>query len=104
MPAVVLRPIAGGVAVLTANRLRATADGHSLLLCCYRLRDWKTVYRHVWYSNTGPGNLRFYSCDGRKFLRTRLEGHQRHWALSLIPRDQQLHIRNTPGTGAAATS
>ncbi|MCH7726198.1 MAG: hypothetical protein IH991_06940 [Planctomycetes bacterium] len=70
---------------------------HSLLVSLYRLRDWKTVYRHVWYSNTGPGNLNFYARDGKKFLQTRLEGTERHWALALIPRDEHKHVRNTPG-------
>ena len=70
---------------------------HSLLVSLNQLRNWKTAYRHVWYSNTGPGNLNFYFQDGKKFLETRLEGTRRHWALGLIPRAEQKHVRITPG-------
>ena len=65
---------------------------HSLLVSLYRLRNWKTVYRHVWYSNSGPGNLNFYARGREKFLLTRLEGAERHWALALIPRAEHQHV------------
>ena len=83
--------------VMRAAAFYADKGDHSLLFALYRLKDWKTVYRHVWYGNAGPGNLRFYARDGRRFCETRLEGGGRHWALALIPRDEQVHVRNTPG-------
>ncbi len=73
------------------------AGPHALLISLYRLRDWKTAGRHVWYGNSGPGNLNFYARGKEKFLQTRLEGGRRHWALALVPREEQKHVRITPG-------
>ena len=82
--------------VMRAVSLYRDAGPHALLVSLYRLRDWKTAYRHVWHSNTGPGNLNFFARGKEKFLETRLEGTRRHWALALIPRADQKHVRIHP--------
>jgi hypothetical protein len=64
------------------------------------MRDWKTSRRIVWRELDFPGYLNFFSRDGEKFLRLRLEGQQRHWAVSLIPRQEvTLNALHPPGTG-----
>ena len=89
------RPNSMGV-MRAASFYRETGP-HALLVALYRLRDWKTVYRQVWYGNSGPGNLNFFARGKEKFLETRLEGGRRHWAIALIPRTEQEHVRITPG-------
>jgi len=75
-------------------------DGdNAIVFSLNRPRDWKTSRRFVW-SASGPQNLAFYSTDGRKYMTTRLEGTERHWAVGLISRSEVI-LKARPGTKAA---
>jgi hypothetical protein len=52
----------------------------------YRLRDWKTEQR-IYYSSVGlKQQLQFFDSQGDKYMQTRIEGSERHWAMSVMPR------------------
>ncbi|GAA3407421.1 Ig-like domain-containing protein [Paenibacillus hodogayensis] len=61
-------------------------DGaNALMFSLYRNEDWKTARRY-YYNSAGEHNLNFYSYGGDKYMITKLEGSERHWALGLIDR------------------
>ena len=64
-------------------------DGGSsaILFSLWRLPEWKTSTRALWSCNPLPDNLEFYDKDGDKYVRAAIVGAERHWAVSLIPRD-----------------
>ncbi|SDC43177.1 Uncharacterized conserved protein YjdB, contains Ig-like domain [Paenibacillus sp. UNCCL117] len=77
-------------------------DGaNALIFSLYRNRDWKTSQR-FFYQSPGAHNLNFYSADGDKYMRVRLEGTERHWALGLIPRSEVI-VGSRTGTTAGQT-
>jgi len=61
---------------------------NALIFAINRPRDWKTAARRVWSAMNAPENLYFYHCNGDSYARLALLGRERHWALSLIPRDE----------------
>jgi hypothetical protein len=61
---------------------------NALLFAINRPRDWKTPTRRVWSDIDAPENLYFYQREGDAYARLALVGHERHWALGLIPRDE----------------
>ncbi|WP_110841118.1 Ig-like domain-containing protein [Paenibacillus flagellatus] len=81
--------------------MRATAfwkdDGaNALLFSLYRNEDWKTS-RRFYYGSAGEHNLNFFSAGGDKYMITRLEGQERHWALGLIDRNEVIVKGSTNG-------
>ena len=60
----------------------------ALMFVIDRLREWKTARRLIWRERAVPGFLNFFHRDGAKYMRARLEGGERHWAISLIPRNE----------------
>lgn len=61
---------------------------NALMFAINRPRDWKTPTRRVWSDMNAPENLYFYQREGDAYARLALVGHERHWALGLIPRDE----------------
>ncbi len=64
-----------------------TAGSEALQFAVNRPGDWKMDRKLVWNSPS-YGNLRFYEtvdATPKKLMQTRLEGTERHWALSAIP-------------------
>ncbi len=68
----------------------------ALLFSLSRMSDWKTSERIVWRAREYAGNLRFYARGGLQYMRTRLEGAERHWAIALIPRADYVLSTKTP--------
>ncbi|HUW32129.1 MAG TPA: hypothetical protein VM223_11000, partial [Planctomycetota bacterium] len=71
------------------------AGPHAMLLSLYRLRDWQTARRMVWYDTWGQSNLMFFCEDGHKYLLASLQGSERHWAMAIIPREAVVHTAIT---------
>ncbi len=64
----------------------------------YRLHDWKTHIRHTWWTaSQGEGNLRFSHRDSEKYMKIRLIGAERHWAVSILSR-RQVAIQSQDGS------
>ncbi|MEK8127320.1 Ig-like domain-containing protein [Paenibacillus filicis] len=74
---------------------------NALIFSLYRNRDWKSSQR-FFYQSPGPQNLNFYNSGGDKYMQTRLEGTERHWAISLIPRSE-VTVTSRIGTTAGRT-
>jgi len=64
--------------------------GNAILFALCRLPEWKTSQRALWSCNSLPDNLEFYDQDGDKYVRAAIVGSERHWAVSLIPRDDMM--------------
>ncbi|HUW33545.1 MAG TPA: Ig-like domain-containing protein, partial [Planctomycetota bacterium] len=78
------------------------AGEHALIFNLYRMEDWETARRHVW-SSFGPHNLAFYCTLDDKYMITRLEGTERHWALGVIPRSEVILQGQPDGPAAGKT-
>ncbi|MBL7040000.1 MAG: hypothetical protein ISR77_15290 [Pirellulaceae bacterium] len=75
---------------------------NALIFAINRPRDWKTATRRVWSAVNAPENIYFYHRNGDSFARLALLGRERHWALSLIPRNEVV-ISELPMTPADQT-
>ena len=64
------------------------AGTNALIFALNRPRDWKTPARRVRSDMDAPENLYFYHRQGQAYARLALAGQERHWALSLILRDE----------------
>ncbi|MFC5701744.1 discoidin domain-containing protein [Cohnella faecalis] len=84
----------GIYAVNSNNLARSTSfwkdsGSEAILFATYRLKDWKTETRQI-YNAYIKQNLRFYSNATDKYMEASIEGTERHWALSVIPRSQEV--------------
>jgi uncharacterized protein YjdB len=87
--------------------LRATAfwkdDGNqALLFSIRRLEDWRQETFRIWDSKRDPSNLTFYSQVSNAYMRAELAGEERHWALSVIPREEMVITGITPNDAQIA--
>jgi len=83
--------------VMRACAFWSEARADALLLSVYRSRDWKTAKRLVWRALGEPGNFWFFQRGTEKYLETRLEGRERHWAIGVVPREQLMVPVQIPG-------
>lgn len=74
---------AGGI-MHSTSFWKDTGD-HAILFAVNRVRDWKTEKRKI-YQSYVPQNLRFYNTAGDAYMAAQIEGMERHWAVSVIPR------------------
>ncbi|MGB2821893.1 MAG: PA14 domain-containing protein, partial [Phycisphaerae bacterium] len=61
---------------------------NALIFALNRPRHWRTAARRVWSAVNAPENIYFYHRNGDSYARLALLGHERHWTLGLIPRDE----------------
>lgn len=62
---------------------------NAILFAVNRVRDWKTEIRKS-YQSLVEQNLKFYSTAVDKYMTARIEGTERHWAVSVIPRSDMV--------------
>jgi len=87
--------------IMRATTFYRDRGEHALLLALYRIRDWKTARPMVWGDTWGQSNLVFFGHEGQKYMLASLQGRQRHWALSLIPRRDVVHASITDSSHRA---
>ncbi|MFC5701964.1 PA14 domain-containing protein [Cohnella faecalis] len=84
-----------GIYAVNSNSLiRSTsfwndAGDNAILFAANRLKDWKTESRQT-YNAYIKQNLRFYNKPSDKYMEASIEGTERHWALSVIPRSEEV--------------
>ncbi len=79
---------------------RNQAGGDAILFSLYRLADWKTYVRHTWWTaSVSEENLYFHNGPD-KYMRARLAAKERHWAVSIVPREE-IAIESQDGSRAS---
>ncbi|TXK84476.1 PA14 domain-containing protein [Paenibacillus sp. N3.4] len=77
------------IGIMRSTSFWNDSGSDAILFAAYRLKDWKTETRQ-YYSAFVKQNLRFYQTSIDKYMEAGIEGTERHWALSVIPRSEMV--------------